>query len=360
MLQRLAIGIDIGGTKVKAGVVDEDGVVLESVLRDTPSTSPTEVEDTIADIVAELKSRHYVSALGIGAAGFVDSTRSTVLFAPHLAWRNEPLRVAVRRRVGLSALVDNDANCAAWAEWRFGAAQNESELLCITLGTGIGGGLVLGGQVHRGRNGIAGEFGHMQVVRDGHDCECGNRGCWEQYASANALVRDARREVDVDPDSARTLLARAGGDPAAITGLLVTQVALEGDPLSIRLLSDMGEWLGVGIANLAAALDPGTFVIGGGVSDAGDLLIGPATESFRRSLTGRGFRPEPRIVRAHLGNQAGMIGAADLARSVARRGRRRSRSRRTSPVTGFGLGLGMSRADQRATRVVSKEYRSGR
>jgi glucokinase len=116
----------------------------------------------------------------------------------------------------------------------------------------------------------------------------------------------------------------------------------------------------VGIANLAAALDPGTFVIGGGVSDAGDLLIRPATESFRRSLTGRGFRPEPRIVRAHLGNQAGMIGAADLARSVARRGRRRSRSRRTSSVTGFGLGLGMSRADQRATRVVAREYRSGR
>jgi glucokinase len=360
MLQRLAIGIDIGGTKVKAGVVDEDGVVLESVLRDTPSTSPTEVEDTIADIVGELKSRHYVSALGIGAAGFVDSTRSTVLFAPHLAWRNEPLRDAVRRRVGLSALVDNDANCAAWAEWRFGAAQNESELLCITLGTGIGGGLVLGGQVHRGRNGIAGEFGHMQVVRDGHDCECGNRGCWEQYASANALVRDARREVDIDPESARTLLERAGGDRAAITGVLVTQVALEGDPLAIRLLSDMGEWLGVGIANLAAALDPGTFVIGGGVSDAGDLLIRPATESFRRSLTGRGFRPEPRIVRAHLGNQAGMIGAADLARSVARRGRRRSRSRRTSSVTGFGLGLGMSRAEQRATRVVAREYRSGR
>jgi glucokinase len=360
MLQKLAIGIDIGGTKVKAGVVDEDGVVLESILRDTPSTSPTEVEDTIADIVQELHSRHYVIAVGIGAAGFVDSSRSTVLFAPHLAWRNEPLRDAVRRRVGLSALVDNDANCAAWAEWRFGAAQNESDLVCITLGTGIGGGLVLGGQVHRGRNGIAGEFGHMEVVRDGHQCECGNRGCWEQYASANALVRDARRLVDTDPLRARPLLDRAGGDISAITGVLVTQVAVDGDPMSIGLLSDMGEWLGVGIANLAAALDPGTFVIGGGVSDAGDLLIRPATEAFRSSLTGRGFRPEPRIVRAHLGNQAGMIGAADLARSVSRRGRRRSRSRRTSATSGFGLGLGIARADQRSTRVISKEYRSGR
>ncbi len=360
MLQRLAIGIDIGGTNVKAGVVDEDGVVLESVLGDTPSTSPTEVEDTIADVVKDLGSRHYVVAVGIGAAGFVDATRATVLFSPHLAWRNEPLRDAVRRRVGLSAVVDNDANCAAWAEWRFGAAQNESDLLCITLGTGIGGGLVLGGQVHRGRNGIAGEFGHIQVVRAGYACECGNRGCWEQYASANALVRDARALVDAGSEEAMTLLRRAGGDRAAITGLLVTQVALDGDPMCIRLLSDMGEWLGAGLANLAAALDPGTFVIGGGVSDAGDLLLGPATEEFRRRLTGRGFRPEPRIVRAHLGNQAGMIGAADLARSASRRGRRRSRSRRSSTTAPFSLGLGISRADHRSTRVVSKEYRSGR
>ncbi|MBA2560811.1 MAG: ROK family glucokinase [Propionibacteriales bacterium] len=345
MLQRLAIGIDIGGTKVKAGVVDEDGMVLDSVLRDTPSTSPTEVEDTIAEIVADLRSRHYVVAVGIGAAGFVDSTRSTVLFAPHLAWRNEPLRDAVRRRVGLTALVDNDANCAAWAEWRFGAAQNESDLVCITLGTGIGGGMVFAGQVHRGRNGIAGEFGHMQVVKDGHQCECGNLGCWEQYASANSLVREARAAASAGSPRARTLLDRAGGQAAFITGLLVTQLALEGDELCVDLLSEVGDWLGVGIANLAAALDPGAFVIGGGVSDAGDLLLAPAAEGFRRSLTGRGFRPEPRIVRAHLGNQAGMIGAADLARSNSRRGRRRSRSRRTSSSTALARGFGLARSD---------------
>jgi glucokinase len=347
MLQRLAIGIDIGGTKVKAGVVDEDGKVLESAGRDTPSTNPRLVEDAIAEIVTEMRSRHYVVAVGIGAAGFVDASRSTVLFAPHLAWRNEPLRDAVRRRVGLSVLVDNDANCAAWAEWRFGAAQNESDLVCITLGTGIGGGLVFNGQVHRGRNGIAGEFGHMQVVAGGHACECGNRGCWEQYASANALVREARALVKAGADGVDALLDRAGGDPDAITGLMVSQVAVEGDPLASRLIADIGDWLGVGIANLAAALDPGAFVIGGGVSDAGDLLIRPATDAFRRSLTGRGFRPEPRIVRAHLGNQAGLIGAADLARSGSRRGRRRSRSRsrRATGAMTFGRTLGLSRAE---------------
>src|SRR3954470_8528916 len=217
MLQRLAIGIDIGGTKVKAGVVD-DGIVLESTSRDTPSTDPRLVEDTIAEIVTDMRRQHYVVGVGIGAAGFVDAPRSTVLFAPHLAWRNEPLRDAVRRRVGLSAVVDNDANCAAWAEWRFGAAQNESDLVCITLGTGIGGGMVFGGQVHRGRNGIGGEFGHMQVVENGHPCECGNHGCWEQYASANALVREARQLVKAGGPAAEHLLQHAGGGAGASSG----------------------------------------------------------------------------------------------------------------------------------------------
>lgn len=365
MLQRLAIGIDIGGTKVAAGVVDEDGAVLERARRDTPSTSPTEVENAIAEIVSDLRSRHLVTAVGIGAAGFVDSTRSTVLFAPHLAWRHEPLRDAVRRRVGLSTLVENDANAAAWAEWRFGAAQNEPSLVCITLGTGIGGGLVFGGVVHRGSHGMAGEFGHMQVVQNGHRCECGNRGCWEQYASGNALVREARELARSRSPLAQALLDRAGGQPDTITGPLVTEVALSGDPASVELLEGVGDWLGVGLANLAAALDPDTFVIGGGVSEAGELLIGPATTAYRRTLTGRGFRPEARIVRAHLGNEAGMIGAADLARSQARRSRRRSGSRsRSRAGRGDTLaakrGLALGWQDQLSTRVTSKEYRSGR
>lgn len=358
MLQRLAIGIDIGGTKVAAGVVDEDGLVLERARRETPSTSPTEVENTIAELVQELSSRHQVVAVGIGAAGFVDASRSTVLFAPHLAWRHEPLRDAVRRRVGLSTLVENDANAAAWAEWRFGAVQNESNLVCITLGTGIGGALVFDGVVHRGQNGIAGEFGHMQVVRDGHRCECGNRGCWEQYASGNALVREARELARARSPRAQRLLDRAAGDVDRITGPMVTEVALAGDPTAVELLAEVGDWLGVGIANIAAAIDPGVFVIGGGVSDAGELLISPATAAFRRTLTGRGYRPEPRIVRAHLGNEAGLIGAADLARTASRRSRRRrssrSRSRSTS-VTPL-LSRSTSRQPPRVGRTTARDY----
>lgn len=329
----LTIGVDIGGTKVAAGVVTPDGEVLETVRAETPdrSQSPAVVEDTIAALVRHLVARHDVHAVGIGAAGFVDVNRSTVLFAPHLAWRNEPLREAVTTRLRLPVVVENDANAAAWAEWRFGAGRGEDHLVCITLGTGIGGAVLLGGRLLRGRFGVAGEFGHMQVVFGGHRCECGNRGCWEQYASGNALVREGREMAIANSPMAHGLLRLAGGDPAALTGPLMTAAARDGDQAAVELLTDVGHWLGVGVANLAAALDPGMFVIGGGVSDAGELVLGPARESFRRTLAGRGFRPEARLVRAELGADAGLVGAADLARSVARRfrsSRRRSAASR--------------------------------
>ncbi|MBA2419455.1 MAG: ROK family glucokinase [Nocardioidaceae bacterium] len=328
MAERLAIGVDIGGTKVKAGVVDLDGHVVQRIRRATPTTSPAAVLDTIADIVSELRTQHQVTSVGIGAAGFVDSTRSTVLFSPHLAWRHEPLRDAVRRRTGLSVLVDNDANAAAWAEWRFGAAQNEEDLICITLGTGIGGALVLDGQLHRGRYGLAGEFGHMQVVQDGYACECGNFGCWEQYASGNVLIRESVAAVAASTPFGQRLAKVAADNDDVLDGAVVTQLARDGDDEAIALLSDVGRWLGVGIAGLAAAFDPGLFVIGGGVSDADELLLEPARNAFRRTLSGRGFRPEARIVRAHLGNDAGMIGAADMSRTLRRRPRRSSGSAR--------------------------------
>jgi glucokinase len=326
VLERLSIGIDIGGTKVAAGVVDVDGGLRELLHRETPSGSARDVEDTVASLVAELRRRHEVVAVGIGAAGFVDSARATVLFSPHLAWRHEPLRDAVHRRTGMSVVVENDANAAAWAEWRFGAAQNEPDLVCLTLGTGIGGALVLGGQLYRGRNGVAGEFGHQQLVPDGQPCECGNRGCWEQYASGNVLLRAARAAIESGAATARPLAEICAGDPDILTGPQITELAERGDPLAVQLYTQIGTWLGVGIANLAAGLDPGVFVVGGGVSDAGELLLAPARDAYRRSLTGGGYRPEARIVQAHLGNAAGLIGAADLARSARRRRSSRSRS----------------------------------
>jgi glucokinase len=321
MSERLAVGIDIGGTKVAGGLVAQDGAVVARARRDTPhrSKSPGVVEDTIVEVVSELLdlAEDPVVAVGIGAAGFVAADRATVVFAPHLSWRDEPLEANLQRRVPVPISVDNDANAAAWAEWRFGAAQGETHLMMITLGTGIGGALLFDGRVVRGRYGIAGEFGHMQVVPGGQRCECGNRGCWEQYASGNALVREARSLMTANSPVASDLLDRVEGDPMALTGPLITQAAREGDPTATELLGEIGQWLGIGIANLAAAFDPGTFVVGGGVSAAGDLLLAPARATFRRHLTGRGYRPEAQIVAAQLGNDAGLIGAADLARRDA-------------------------------------------
>ena len=317
----LSVGIDIGGTKVAGGVVDPDGVVVVRARRDTPhrSTSPSVVEDTIVDVVAELidEAGDDVVAVGIGAAGFVAADRATVVFAPHLSWRDEPLEANLQRRVPVPISVDNDANAAAWAEWRFGAAQGDSHVVMVNLGTGIGGAMILDGQIMRGRFGIAGEFGHMQVVPGGQRCECGNKGCWEQYASGNALVREARSMMTAGSPMATDLLNLVGGDPSSLTGPMITEAARDGDATATELLGEIGQWLGIGIANLAAAFDPGVFVIGGGVSAAGDLLLEPARTTFRRHLTGRGYRPEARIVAAALGNEAGLIGAADLARRDA-------------------------------------------
>jgi glucokinase len=317
---RLSIGIDIGGTKVAGGIVDPRGRITRRLRRDTPhrSTAPAVVEDVIVGVVDELMSGldpSSVVAVGIGAAGFVAADRATVAFAPHLSWRDEPLRDRLAARIDRPVFIDNDANAAAWAEGRFGAARGETHLVMITLGTGIGGGLLWDGTVIRGKYGIAGEYGHMQVVPDGHRCECGNRGCWEQYASGNALVREARALVAARSPIAMDMLARIDGDPANLTGPLVTDAARAGDRMAIELLEEVGTWLGVGMANLAAALDPGMFVVGGGVSAAGDLLLQPARDAFSRNLTGRGYRPQATIVVAQLGNDAGLIGAADLARS---------------------------------------------
>ncbi len=310
----LAIGVDIGGTKVAAGVVDESGGVLALVRRPTPGDDVSETEAVIAEVVTELTARYDVVAVGIGAAGWIADDRATVLFSPHLAWRNEPLRDALKGRIGLPVTVENDANAAAWAEYRYGSARGERVVVCVTLGTGIGGGLVVSGVLYRGAHGVSCEWGHMCVVPEGRRCACGNRGCWEMYASGSALARDARELAEVSPVAAHRLLELVEGDPTALTGTDVTLAAREGDPAAVEIFTAMGRWLGRGIADLAAIIDPSVVVVGGGVSEAGDLLLTPARDSFLSTLTGRGFRPAAPIRLAALGPDAGLVGAADLAR----------------------------------------------
>lgn len=313
MSRSAVIGIDIGGSKVAGGVVDAEGRVVARIRRETPYDAAA-TDAAIVEVVEALRVAHPIEAVGIGAAGFVDAARSVVRFSPHLAWRNHPARDVLERRLGVPVVVENDANAAAWAEWRFGAAAGEPVVLCVNVGTGIGGGIVVNGELWRGGWGMAGEFGHMTVVPGGHRCECGNRGCWEQYASGNALVREARELAAANTARARGLLERVGGDVGSITGAVVTEAAQDGDRAAVELFHDIGQWLGLGLAGLAAAFDPTLFVIGGGVSDAGDLLVASARRSFARNLTGGGYREEADIVVGHLGNDAGFVGAADLAR----------------------------------------------
>ncbi len=310
----LAIGVDIGGTKVAAGVVDEHGAIVATSRRDTPSQDPSKIEEIIADVVRELQAEHDVEAVGVGAAGFVDAARSTVVFAPNLAWRGEPLRAAVEARCGLPVVVENDANAAAWAEARFGAGRGEGYLVILTLGTGLGGGLVVDGRLYRGRLGIAAEFGHLTVEPGGRRCGCGGRGCWERYASGRALVREAQELASISPAIAGRLLELAGGRPEAITGLAVTQAAQDGDEAALEAFRVVGTWLGHGMASLAAVLDPGVFVLGGGVSAAGELVREPAARTLQERITARAYREVPGVRLAELGPEAGIVGAADLAR----------------------------------------------
>lgn len=295
------IGIDIGGSKIAAALVDGAEVVAR-VDRVTPerTTAPKVVEDVLVEAVDELRSAYDVAGVGVGAAGFVDATRQRVAFAPHLAWRDEPLAERLAARLGVPVAVDNDANVALLAEQAYGAARGADDVVLVALGTGIGGGVLVAGRLYRGRGGMAGEFGHMQVVPDGRPCECGRTGCWEQYCSGKALARFAR-------DAGRDL-----------EGPGLTAAAQAGDIVAGGAFTDVGRWLGVGLANLVAALDPELVVIGGGVSAAGELLLAPARASLASSVVGGAHRDVPRVVRAELGPQAGLIGAAMLVEDAVR------------------------------------------
>ncbi|HWA66320.1 MAG TPA: ROK family glucokinase [Mycobacteriales bacterium] len=312
----LSIGIDIGGTKIAAGVVDVSGNILSSTRRPTPSQDPAMVEALVAEAIGELRAGYDVTSVGIGAAGWVDASRKTVLFAPNLAWRNTPLYDDLARLVDIPVIVENDANAAAWGEYRFGAGEQDPDTVVLTIGTGIGCGLIIDGKLRRGRFGIGGEPGHMRVVPGGRQCGCGNLGCLEQYCSGTALVRAAREVAQTRPTDAARLLELAGGRAESIDGPVVTQAAQEGDPAAIDCFEEIGRWLGQGMADIAVTLDPGRFVIGGGVVDAGELLLRPARENYAAVLSGRGYRPFAEVVPARLGPDAGMIGAADLARTA--------------------------------------------
>lgn len=318
----LAVGIDVGGTKVLGALVDDDGTVLREEHRPTPpQDSPDAAREAVRTIVAvarALADGSSVEAVGVAVAGRVDPDRRHVASAANLGWDHEPLAEVVEDATRLTAVVENDANAAAWAEHRFGSGARYDDVVMVTVGTGIGGALVLGGRLVRGASGSAGEIGHAVHVADGLPCGCGRRGCFEQYASGRALVREARRLAVERPAEAGALLARAGA-VEAISGPDVSAAAMAGDALARSALALVGEHLGRGLADLAEVLDPNAFVVGGGVAEAGDLLLAPARAALSRELPDWSPSDVPPLLAAALGNRAGAIGAADLARGAAPR-----------------------------------------
>lgn len=310
---RTAIGIDVGGTKVAALLAGEDGRVLERTAGETPAEDPDATMEVLYRLAEELRAAGEPEAVGVGAAGMVDFEAGALRWAPNIAWRELPVRDLVAERTGLPCIVDNDANAAAWGEHRFGAARGYRDVLVVTVGTGIGGGIVAGGELYRGAHGFAAEIGHVIVEPGGPECNCGNRGCWEQVASGRALERLGRVASEANPGSLISTLA-GGGE---VGGRHVAEAAARGDRAALGVIGEVGRRLGEGLAGLVNVLDPEAVVVGGGVATLGDLILAPAREGFVRAVEAREHRPEVPILQAALGNDAGAVGAAALALDLA-------------------------------------------
>jgi glucokinase len=313
-----AIGIDIGGTKIAGGVVTELGEIVAERRVPTPAGDSEAIVAAVVDMIRDLESDQKaqgqaVVAAGVAAPGFIDAAQSTVYYTPNIPWRNEPLRARLNDKLDLHITIDNDANAAGWAEFRFGAGRLASDMTMLTIGTGVGGAIVAQDRLLRGGFGTGGELGHMRIVPDGLPCGCGAFGCIEQYGSGRALLRMAGEVADRGGATGKAL-ADLRAAKGSLSGGDVSTLMAAGDPGALEALRELGSWLGQACASLSVVLDPQLFVFGGGVAQAGDLLLTPVREAYLAHLPARGFHPEPDFVIAELVNDAGVVGAADLAR----------------------------------------------
>ncbi len=305
------IGVDLGGTNLLAGAVDAGFAVHRRAHRRAPASGLDAVLDAVASAVDEVRAEvGPVRAVGLGIPSLFDHTRGVAVSTVHLPIHDVPIREVMAERLGVPVVADNDANAAMLAEHRLGAARGHDHALLLTLGTGIGGGIVVDGRLVRGALGAAGELGHVVVDQDGPPCsgDCPNRGCLEVYASGTALGRAALAVAHAEPEGA---LGRALADGRAVTGALVSELARAGDPAAAAVLARIGRHLGVGIASLANVFNPSVVVVGGGVIAAGELLLGPA----RAVVRARALAPsrDTEVVAARFGAESGMLGAAVLA-----------------------------------------------
>jgi len=315
--ERLVLGVDLGGTKIRTALLDDGGGIVADDYRQTlAQEGPDAVIGRILDAARQVLDRagvgrERVRAVGIGSPGPLDVRTGEVISPPNLpGWDRVPLRQRVADGLGLDVFLENDANVAALAEHRFGAGQGTDHMLYVVVGTGVGGGLILGGQLYHGVGGMAGEIGHTVLLPDGPLCGCGNRGCLEALASGTAVAREARLRVESGKETLMTELAE--GDPTRITARLVAQAAEQGDAEARDVLAWTMGYLGLGLANMVNLFNPEVIVIGGGLANMGDLLFGPV----RRAIDRHAFPVSAgmvRVVPAALGNDAGVLGAAALA-----------------------------------------------
>jgi glucokinase len=308
----VAIGVDIGGTKLMAVRLTQTGDLIGDPLTvPAPRTAADLVEGVLA-AARTLGREDGATSIGVGVPGLV-GVDNDLLFAPNLhGAEGAEIGAALQAGAPLARIwVGNDATAAGWAEHQAGAGMGSTDMLMVTLGTGIGGGIVSQGHLNEGAHRFAGEFGHMVVDPNGPMCPCGKRGCWERYASGAGLGLLARETAMAG--TAPELTARAGGDPEDVKGEHVTAAAASGDTASVQIMARFGHWVALGLANLANLFDPETIVVGGGLIEAGEVLMAPIRTSFDELIEGGGRRPVPAIVAARLGSRAGAVGAGLLA-----------------------------------------------
>jgi glucokinase len=307
-------GVDLGGTNVRTAVVAADGTIVEQRRAPTPPTLDG-IVDEIASAVRELgATRPDAHALGVGAAGMVDPD-GVIHYAPNIpAFLDAPVRARLVAALDRPVVVDNDANVAVIGELEYGAARGHRDVLLVTLGTGVGGGVVSGGAVVRGAHGFGAEIGHFQVDPNGPKCACGGVGHWEARASGHALGRLGRERAA--EGRAASVVAEAGGDPEAIEGVHVGQAAARGEPDARAIVDEYARWVAVGIVGLVNILDPELVIVSGGLVELDDVLLAPLRAAFVGAIEGAAFRPEVPVVPALLGANAGVVGAAVLARSL--------------------------------------------
>ena len=310
-----AIGVDLGGTKVEVASVDSGGLLHHRLRRPTNvKGGPGVIQGDIVAAARDLSERAGSPpvGVGVGVAGQIDSNQGAVQFAPNLGWRDVPLQADLSQALGMPVVVTNDVRAATWGEWLHGAGQDADDLVCLFVGTGIGGGVVSGGRMLTGCTNTAGELGHIVIDKDGPPCTCGNRGCLEAFAGGWAIARQARKAISIDPSAGSYLLSSAGGQREAVTAEFVARAAHAGDPLALRVINEAANALIAGAVSLVNAFNPCRFILGGGVVEGWPSLVGQIDQGVRQQALAAATR-SLQVLPAKLKNDAGVVGAASLA-----------------------------------------------